>query len=263
MHKCRQRSCARFNVFRARLRSQATRESVGTTLSTLILSYTITQASTSPKIEAVTVYANEFVLGVDGTRTELCPRQGREKHFFHGGGPCTCPSRGAGDHRVGGGAGPPTNFLVNLETAFTAPRPGLLRLLLRLANHAPPPKLGRWSWPSAASPEAAPGMDVIPKRKRIEKMSVYKSRPQVPHKMRTPRREDVASPPGRRLPISHKMRKHRQKMWSPHRGLGAGTPHLAPRATSAEPQAVAPPPIDSAGRILPGGDRGPRTPRRP
>ena len=83
-----------------------------------------------------------------------------------------------------------------------------------------------------------------------------KGRTQAPHKMRTPRQEDVASPPGRRLPISHKMRKHRQKMWSPHRGLGAGTPHLAPRATSAEPQAVAPPPIDSAGRILPGGDRG-------
>ena len=180
----------------------------------------------------------------------------RRKRKSYGGGHSPCSHfGGAGDHRVGGGAGPPTNFLVNLETAFTAPRPGLLRLLLRLANHAPPPKLGRWSWPGAASPEAAPGMDVTPKRKRIEKMSVYKSRPQVPHKMRTPRREDVASPPGRRLPISHKMRKHRQKMWSPHRGLGAGTLHLALRATSAEPQAVAPPPIDSACRILLGGDR--------
>ena len=162
-----------------------------------------------------------------------------------------------------GRGGAPDKFSGQPRDCFPRAKAGALRPLLRLANHAPPPKLGRWSWPGAASPEAAPGMDVTPKRKRIEKMSVYKSRPQVPHKMRTPRREDVASPPGRRLPISHKMRKHRQKMWSPHRGLGAGTPHLAPRATSAEPQAVAPPPIDSAGRILPGGDRGPRTPRRP
>ena len=136
-------------------------------MSTLILSYTITQASTSPKIEAVTVYANEFVQGVDGTRAELCPRQGRERRFFvtevvlahalPGALATTASGEGRGPRHI--------HSLVNLEAAFAAPGPGPLRMLLRLADHALTPGLGRRSWPGAASPEAAPGMDLTPQRK--------------------------------------------------------------------------------------------------
>ena len=111
-------------MFCARVCSQATRKSVATTLSTLILSYTITQASTSPMIEAFTVHANEFVLGVDGTRTELCPRQGREKHFFSRRWSLHMPFQGRWRPPRRGRGGAPDTFILWSTSRLPSPRQG-------------------------------------------------------------------------------------------------------------------------------------------